>query len=144
MTKAADMGGTRGGQTSARAMTEHEYTAWLAEAVTAYAADKVGSGQWTPSESIVRSAREYAELLPSGTATPGQFLYALRDDNDTVVGMLWFAASTKFDAPAAYVYDIAVHPAHQRRAFNQLFASERNEAAFGEAVPRMARAPDAL
>lgn len=115
MTKAAEMGGTRDGQTSARAMTEHEYTAWLAEAITAYAADKVGSGQWTPSESLARSAREYAELLPAGTATPGQFLYTLRDGTDTVVGMLWFAASTKFDAPVAYVYDIAVHPAHQRR-----------------------------
>lgn len=115
MTGSTVLGDTRVGQTSARAMTDGEYAAWLEQAVAGYAADKVASGQWASSESIAQSAREYAELLPAGTATPGHFLYTLRDGSDTVVGTLWFAVRTKFDAPTAYVYDIAVHPAHQRR-----------------------------
>lgn len=60
-------------------MTEAEYSAYLGEAIPAYAADKVASGQWSQAEALALSQQGFAELclrarrlrtttcLPSGT-----------------------------------------------------------------------------
>ncbi len=116
-----------------RPMTPAEYDAWLAEAIPAYAADKVASGQWTPASSLAQSAAEFDELLPQGLATSDQHLFTLVDAQQAAVGVLWFAVKTKFDARIAYVFDIAVVPARQREghARRALLALEHEVARLG-------------
>ena len=101
--------------TKLRPMTETEYASWLAQAIPAYAADKVSSGQWSEADSVALSTQEHAALLPDGLGTPDNYLYTLEDEHGSSVGMLWFAVTTKFNARAAYVFDIDVKPEHQRR-----------------------------
>jgi ribosomal protein S18 acetylase RimI-like enzyme len=108
-----------------RPMTDAEFTAWLAQAIPAYAADKVASGQWSQDASLELSAQEHAELLPQGLATPDNHLFTIVDAQSAPVGMLWFAVKTKFNARMAYVYDVSVVPerqreGHARRAFTAL------------------------
>ena len=103
-------------------MTEPEFAAWLAQAIPAYAADKVASGQRSLQDSLALSAKEHDELLPQGLATPDNHLFMIVDANNVAVGMLWFAVQPKFEARVAYVYDIEVLPerrreGHAHRAF---------------------------
>lgn len=98
-----------------RPMTEVEFTTWLAEAVPAYAADKVASGQWASDAALDLSKKEHDQLLPDGLQTVDNHLYSVVDGGGAVVGVLWFAVRTKFNARIAYVFDIDVWPAHQRQ-----------------------------
>jgi ribosomal protein S18 acetylase RimI-like enzyme len=105
-----------------RPMTESEYAAWLAEAIPAYAADQVASGQWSRADALELSQKGYAELLPQGLATPGHHLFTIVDDQALPVGVLWFAEQARFDSRVAYVYDVSVtrhrrREGHARRAF---------------------------
>ena len=102
-----------------RPMTEPEFDAWLAQAIPAYAADKVASGQWSLQDSLALSAKEHHELLPQGLATPDNHLYLLLDSSAAAVGMLWFAVQTRFDARVAYVYDVEVRPGRRREGHAQ-------------------------
>ena len=109
-----------------RTMSESEYAGWLAQAIPAYAADKVASGQWSSADSLALSTREYDELLPQGLATPDNYLFTVLDAHDVDVGVLWFAVKTKFDARIAYVFDVQIEPEHQRQghAFRAFVALE--------------------
>lgn len=112
-------------------MTEAEFLAFVEEIVPAYAADKVACGQWPEAEALARSREELAELLPQGLATPGQHLYTLHDAaSGDAVGRLWIAEQQRAGSKVAYVYDVAIAPAHRRRghamrAFEALEAEAR-------------------
>ena len=114
-----------------RPMTQPEYSTWAAAAVPAYAADKVASGQWAADVALALSQKEHDQLLPQGLRSADNHLYSIvdaeadADADGAVVGMLWFAVQTKYNARIAYVFDIDVWPAHQRqghgtRAFQAL------------------------
>ena len=97
-------------------MTEVEFAAYVESAIPGYARDKVASGQWTEGESLSLSRAGYAELLPQGIGTPDNFLYTLRDAaTDGQVGVLWYACQEQAGTRLAYVYDVLIHPEHQRQ-----------------------------
>jgi len=108
-----------------RPITETEYAAWVAEAVPAYAADKVASGAWAEELALAMSQKEYEALLPQGKDTADHYLYSILDRAGEPVGTIWFAAQDRGDSRIAYVYDVAVLPEHRRqgharRAFEAL------------------------
>jgi len=82
-------------------MTEPEYAAWLEMIIPVYAAEKVGSGQWSEEDSLELSRKEYAELLPKGLETPDNYLFTIIDSQAIAVGVLWFAVKTKFNVRVA-------------------------------------------
>lgn len=96
-------------------MTEPEYLAYVEQVIPAYAADKVASGQWLPSEALERSKRSLEELLPRGLDTPEHLLFTMVDGERAAVGMLWIAAVERAGRRVAYVYDVSVQPAHRRK-----------------------------
>ena len=97
-----------------RPMTESEYLVWLAEAIPAYASDKVTSGQWSEDESLDLAKKEHNELLPEGRSTQDNYFFTIVDLESAPVGMLWFAVKIKFAARVAYVFDVNVRPERQR------------------------------
>ena len=114
-------------------MVQAEYAAWLAEAVPEYAADKVASGQWSQEDAAALSAKEFAELLPNGLATPDNHLFTIVDSTSNAVGVLWFAVKTRSDSRVAYVYDVTIAPARRREghAFHAFRALEAEVARLG-------------
>ena len=100
--------------TRLRPMVQSEYAAWLEEAIPAYAADKVASGQWSQEASLELSRKENDELLPQGLETPDNHFYTIIDSESNAVGMLWFAVKTKFNSPIAYVFDIGISAERRR------------------------------
>ncbi len=120
--------------TSLVPMTDAEFVAYVEAAIPAYAHDKVLSGQWAEAESLVLARQEYVQMLPLGVGTPDQYLYTMRaGPAQEPVGVLWYAIQEQAGKRQAYVYDVLVHPEHQRqghatRAFEWL---EREASARG-------------
>jgi ribosomal protein S18 acetylase RimI-like enzyme len=120
-------------------MTQSGYESWLQDAIPAYADDKIASGQWSADEALELSAKEHAELLPLGLATPENFLFTIEDAESRPVGMLWFAVQTRFGARVAYVLDVSVLPQRQReghayRAFRALEVEVQRQGLAGIAL----------
>ena len=73
-------------------MTQSEFDSFLESSVPEYAADKVRAGNWTEAESLERSRKGYADLLPQGLATPNNYLFSVKDSrSDERVGWFWLA-----------------------------------------------------
>jgi ribosomal protein S18 acetylase RimI-like enzyme len=120
-------------------MSDSEYTAWLEQSLKDYAADKVAAGQWSESESLVLSRKENDELLPQGLQTPDNHFFTITNVRSESVGMLWCAVKKKFNAPVAFVFDVAVWPEHRRqghasRAFLALEEEVRSRGLSGIAL----------
>ena len=98
------------------AMTESEFTAYLAYAIPDFARDKVQAGQWAQDESLALSSAGYTEMLPQGLATPENFFFTVRHGTTRAnIGMLWFAAQVRAGRKIAFVYDVYIQPEHQRQ-----------------------------
>ena len=116
-------------------MTQTEYDAWLAFAITDYAEDKVRAGTWEAGEAVERSRGEFLKLLPDDLASPTNYLYSIWSDDaplDTPVGMLWMAMAP-WKATQAFIYDIVVFEPYRRRGYasQALLALEDKARALG-------------
>jgi len=99
-------------------MTEAEFKIYYDAAVADYAQEHVRSGRWSAEEAYENSAGEYQALLPAGVETSNNYLYTLRTDEvDGPVGMLWFANRDQAGKRSAFVYDLRIDPAFQRRGY---------------------------
>lgn len=99
-----------------RPMTDAGYERFWRDSIAGYADDKVAAGQWLAETAPTQSAAEFAGLLPQGLATPNHHLFEIIDaEGGQAVGHLWFAIELRHGVRIAYVYDLAVHPEHQRR-----------------------------
>jgi ribosomal protein S18 acetylase RimI-like enzyme len=108
-----------------RPITDTEYSAWLSQAIPAYAADKVASGAWKEEGAVDRSRKEHEALLPQGPNTPDHHMFSILGESGAIVGTVWFAAEERAKARVAYLYNIVVWPEHRRqghalRAFKAL------------------------
>ncbi len=122
-----------------REITDAEYLAWLERAIPAYAQEKVTSGAWPEDGALLRSEREYAELLPQGQRTPGHRFLSILDAAGTLVGTLWFGVEDGKSGREAYVYNVTVLPEHRRqghatRAFGALEQLARDMGLVGIAL----------
>jgi ribosomal protein S18 acetylase RimI-like enzyme len=98
-----------------RAMTEPEFADWMLSTIPSYAREKVASGAWSAAEAPERARQEFATLLPLGLATPDNALFTVRSETGESVGVLWFAVKERAQDRIAYLYNIEIHPEHQRR-----------------------------
>jgi len=98
-----------------RPITDAEFSAWLSQAVPAYAEDKVISGAWPQEGALETSLKEHEALLPNGKDTPNNHLYTILDSSRTQVGVIWFAAEDRGSNRVAYVYNILVWPEYRRQ-----------------------------
>jgi len=97
-------------------MTPDEFSVFMDEAVPAFAAEKIASGQWTHEEAFDLSRKAFDELLPQGLASPDNFLFSLRDrDGRAGVGWIWIAVQERAGRRIGYVYDVVIAPEHQRK-----------------------------
>ena len=99
-----------------RPMSDERYARFWHDSTVDYADDKVASGQWQADAALALSQAEFAAQLPAGLATPDQHLFDIVDAHSgQPVGWLWFAIELRHGRRVAYVYDLAVDTAHQRR-----------------------------
>jgi ribosomal protein S18 acetylase RimI-like enzyme len=87
-------------------MTDAAYLAWRDRSVREYAAEHVRSGRWTAEEAPAKAEAQFVEILHKGLATPGQFLWTIRDEAGTDAGILW--VGTERRPGHAFIYDIEI------------------------------------
>ena len=102
-----------------RPISDAEFAAWTAHTIPAYAKDKVASGAWLEAEALEKSRAALEALLPAGKETKDNFLYSVVSEYGERVGMLWFAVKERAGSRIAYIYNIEVHPEHQRKGHAQ-------------------------
>jgi RimJ/RimL family protein N-acetyltransferase len=98
-------------------MNETEFNAFLTGAIRDYAQDKVDAGNWDAAEALHKSATEFQNLLPNGVASPDQYLFTIKDETGTGVGMIWFAVEKSGPRPMAFIYDFLIHEPYRRRGY---------------------------
>src|SRR3954451_10204092 len=96
-------------------LTEAEFQAFLEPAIAEYAAEHIRGGRWNQEEALEESRKEYMQLLPDGVHTAKQHLFSIRDDAGANVGILWFAVREQGGKRSAFIYDVRIDEAFQRR-----------------------------
>jgi ribosomal protein S18 acetylase RimI-like enzyme len=111
-------------------MSESEYQSFVAQTIPGYAAEKVASGEWSQENSLELANKAYAELLPRGLNSSGNYLYSIRESSDSaVLGTLWIAVKERAGQRIAYIYDVVIKPEHQRKGHaSGAFAALEDEA----------------
>ena len=105
-------------------MDDETYQAWLMLTIREYAQEKVEAGNWLASEAQERSERSFETLLPEGRATPGHELRSMVNESGERVGYAWFVPEDRSFGRVAYIYDIAVDPAHRRKGYARAALAE--------------------
>ncbi|MFI6939951.1 GNAT family N-acetyltransferase [Streptomyces sp. NPDC050418] len=120
------------GGCSARAMTEDEYPAWLADTKAKYVRMWTERGL-TEDQAHARSESDHARMLPDGLATPDMWITCLLDAGE-VAGTIWVAG----EETGRYVYWVQVDESFRGRGHGRslMLAAEREARAAG--VRRMA------
>jgi ribosomal protein S18 acetylase RimI-like enzyme len=109
-------------------MTEAEYSVYLKKLIPEYAAEHVEAGNWTADEAEAKAQAQVNQILPEGVNTPGNYLYFLRVEEDTV-GVLWLAVMGQ----RTFIYDIEIHENFRRQGYatQALLAAEEKAREFG-------------
>jgi ribosomal protein S18 acetylase RimI-like enzyme len=98
-------------------LTEAEFQAFLEPAIAEYAAEHIRGGRWSEAEAPEESRKEFMQLLPDGVHTAKQHLFSIRDEAGAQVGMIWFAERERGADRSAFVYDVRIDEAFQRRGY---------------------------
>ena len=98
-------------------MTLDEFSRWRDQSIPAYAADKVRSGRWSESESLVEAEKELTSLLPEGLASAGHVFFTIEAESALSVGAIWIAKTGRAFGPIGYVYDLVVWQEYRRKGY---------------------------
>ncbi len=96
-------------------MEQSDYDAYLADAVTSYANEKVKAGTWQESLAFQEASKTYQRLLPDGFLTSDQYFFKVVN-NGTKIGHVWFAKSTE-NPETAFIYDIGIAKGYQDQGY---------------------------
>lgn len=95
---------------------EDELQPYYEDAIPRTAEGMIRAGNWDPDRGIEISRTKFHDLLPKGTATEGQYLFHIFDeDSGKNVGVLWFGLLD--DSTKVHVYDIYIGNEHRNKGF---------------------------
>jgi ribosomal protein S18 acetylase RimI-like enzyme len=101
-------------------MAKDDFLPYISRLVRDYANQKVRAGNYHPDEALANAQAETDRLLPAGLDTPDQYIYSAIDEASAEkVGVVWFAVLTQGRLRFAFVYDLEVYPAYQRRGYGE-------------------------
>jgi ribosomal protein S18 acetylase RimI-like enzyme len=98
-------------------MTQPEFEAFLERTIPEYAAEHVRAGNWTESESLEKSRKEFEDLLPQGLNSEDNFLYTLYD-GDQAVGMIWMKVKRN-PSISGFIYDVYIEERFRGKGYGK-------------------------
>ncbi|MDX3310460.1 GNAT family N-acetyltransferase [Streptomyces sp. NPDC054884] len=116
---------------TARPMTAAEYPGWLASEKAAYVSDIVRAGALSPEEAVLKSDRDFAELVPEGLATPDSAFLVLEAAGEPI-GTGWLKHGHL--PGVTYGYSLHVHERHRGKGYGRaaMAAGEQTALAAGD------------
>jgi ribosomal protein S18 acetylase RimI-like enzyme len=102
-----------------RPMTRAEWDHWMPLQLAGYALLIANSGEMSQADAWARATADTARSFHAGYATPGQLVFRLMADAQSV-GWLWLAVpGPDRDRLMAWVYSIEVDPAFRGRGYGR-------------------------
>jgi len=102
-----------------RPMTDEEWVAFAERTVHDFAQELATAGGATPQEARKKAAEGFAQLVPDGRRTAGQYFF-VAEVGGTRVGRLWLGEQDEGPGgPALWVYDIETDEAFRRRGIGR-------------------------
>jgi len=98
-------------------MTQPEYETFLERTIPEYAAEHVRAGNWTESESLEKSRKEFEDLLPQRLKTEDNYLYTLVDGEEPV-GMIWVKVKRQ-PSISGFIYDVYVNEKFRGKGYGK-------------------------
>jgi ribosomal protein S18 acetylase RimI-like enzyme len=91
-------------------MTWDEFDVWAPHSMQGFAEQQVSAGLQPEAEAEAYARQQFAELLPSGLATPLHLQWTVHEnvEGDPVVGHLWLRVRTLSTEVEAFVFDVEV------------------------------------
>lgn len=99
-------------------MLPDEYPAFVAASIAGYTHDMAVHGGLPAELAAKKSDEDHAAILPAGLATPGQFIFVVEADGESV-GHLWLTERGTPDRRVLYIYGIEIDEAHRGRGFGR-------------------------
>ena len=102
-------------------MTWDEFDAWAPRSMQGFAEQQVSAGLQPEVEATAYARQQFAELLPSGLATPLHLQWTVHEtvEGDPVVGQLWLRVRTLSDEVEAFVFDVEIVEAARGRGLGR-------------------------
>jgi ribosomal protein S18 acetylase RimI-like enzyme len=99
-------------------MSEEDFRAYQENEIREYAEEKIQSGAWSQENAYELSVQTHHRLLPEGLATPGHYIFSIRDgDLGQNVGAIWFARYEEGGKRLAFIYDLIIFEQFRRRGY---------------------------
>lgn len=100
-------------------MEPDAWEAWRATSIADYAADMARVGAWPRDTATDQAEALFVRVLPDGRATAGHEFRAVVTGAGEAVGALWFAAEDDIGRGSAFIWDIAIDPAHRGHGYGR-------------------------
>ena len=102
-------------------MSEDDFRVYQENEIREYAEEKIRSGAWSQEKAYELSVQTHRRLLPEGVATPGQYIFSIRDEDlGQNVGAIWFARFEEGGKRLAFIYDLIIFEQFRRHGFGRL------------------------
>ena len=122
-------------------MTWDEFDVWAPRSMQGFAEQQVSAGLQPEVEATAYARQQFAELLPSGLATPLHLQWTVHEtvEGDPVVGQLWLRVRTLSDEVEAFVFDVEIVEAARGRGLGRatMLAAERAARELDASVVRL-------
>ena len=99
-------------------MSEPNFNAYLSLAIERYSNEIATSGYLDVSTARVKAHAQFAELLPSGLASPNQYFFDIvLTASDKTIGMIWYMLKEKNNFKEAFICDFMIDENYQNQGF---------------------------
>jgi ribosomal protein S18 acetylase RimI-like enzyme len=89
-------------------MTEEEYKRWAPRSRQSYAQDKMKANGLTLGEAEKIAEQDFLRILPEGLNSKDNFLFTAKNEEDTILGFVWYCLRGMEDNRRAFICDILV------------------------------------
>ena len=100
-------------------MSDQEYQFWATRSKVNYAEDKKRANNYTDQEAAEIAEKSFRQLLPDGLNSKDNYLFAMKCDDGSVVGYLWFGVNGAQENRKAFIYDIIVEEEHRGKGYGR-------------------------
>jgi ribosomal protein S18 acetylase RimI-like enzyme len=101
-------------------LSEKEFSEYLENAVSAYAADKVKAGNFPAKKALELSRQGYEKSLPDGVNTKDNHLFSIFDEEKKEkIGIIWIKLNTEEGNRNIWLHDFLIFEKFRRQGFGK-------------------------
>lgn len=100
-------------------MSETEFNAWAPRSRASYASDKMKANGLTASEAEKAARDDFNRLLPAGLSSKDNFLFTAKDDDQNILGFIWYCVRGTENNKRAFICDVIIEEPYRGKGFGK-------------------------